>query len=99
MDVSHAQAAKLMQRALALRGVYQKLLEGAPKREAFEDTAKVLNVAPITVERWEREFRQKGHIEVHAMDIVFLCVCSSACVCRRGCSVFFCVCFRSFIYC
>lgn len=69
MDVSHAQAGKLMQRALALgwlRVVYQKLLAGATKREAFEDTAKLLEVASITVERWERTFRNKGHIEVSA---------------------------------
>ncbi|CAM9569297.1 unnamed protein product, partial [Pylaiella littoralis] len=64
VDVSHAQAGKLYQRALALRMVFQKLLAGAGKREAFEGTAKLVDVAATTVQRWERMFRNKGHIEL-----------------------------------
>lgn len=44
VEVSSCQAAKLMQVALSLRGVYQMLLEGATKREAFEDAAKFMRV-------------------------------------------------------
>ncbi|CAM9623972.1 unnamed protein product, partial [Pylaiella littoralis] len=62
VDVSHAQAGKLYIRALALRVVYQKLLAGATKREAFEGTAKLVDVAATTVQLWERMFRNKGHI-------------------------------------
>lgn len=51
VDVSHAQAGKLYQKALALRVVYQKLLAGATKREALEGTAKLVDVAATTVAR------------------------------------------------
>ncbi|CAM9273214.1 unnamed protein product, partial [Ectocarpus fasciculatus] len=46
--VSHAQAGNLQFKALALKAVYHKLLKGAPKRQAFEDTAKFFEVADST---------------------------------------------------
>lgn len=100
VDVSHAQAGKLMQRALGLRVVYQNLLAGATKREAFESTAKFLDVASRTVEQWERTFRDKGHIEVHAMYMYVVSFrsvfdCMYACVCFEGRALYFCECFSS----
>ncbi|CAN0542521.1 unnamed protein product, partial [Ectocarpus sp. 12 AP-2014] len=67
MDVSHAQAGKLLIKVLALRGVYSKLLKGASRREAFEASAEFLEVAAGTIKQWELEYRTKGHIVVSAM--------------------------------
>lgn len=67
MGVSHAQAGKLFTKALALRGVYSKLLKGASRREAFEESAEFLEVAPGSIKQWELEYRTKGHIVVSAM--------------------------------
>ena len=39
MDVSHAQARRLLTKAHALRAVYNKLLKKVSKRQAFEDSA------------------------------------------------------------
>ncbi|CAN0324814.1 unnamed protein product [Ectocarpus sp. 4 AP-2014] len=49
MDVSHAQAGKLHTKANALRGVYNKLLMGVSKRQAFEESAEFLELAVGTV--------------------------------------------------
>lgn len=67
MDVSHAQAGKLLIKALALRGVYTKLLKGVSKRQAFEETAEFLEVAVGSVQKWELGYRTKGYIAVRAL--------------------------------
>lgn len=64
MDVSHAQAGKLLTTALALRAVYTKLLKGVSKRQAFEESAEFLDLAVTTIKQWELEYRTKGHIKV-----------------------------------
>lgn len=71
VEVSSCQSAKLMQVALSLRGVYQMLLEGATKREAFEDAAKFMRVATTTVKDWERAYRTKGYIEARTVYPVY----------------------------
>lgn len=68
MDVSHAQAGKLLVNALALRGVYGKLLnQGGSRREASEESAEYVGVAADTIKQWELEYRTKGHIVVSQM--------------------------------
>ncbi|CAB1109141.1 unnamed protein product [Ectocarpus sp. CCAP 1310/34] len=62
--VSHAQAGSLQFKALALKAVYHKLLKGAPKRQAFEDTAEFFEVADSTLREWELSYRTKGHIQM-----------------------------------
>lgn len=64
LDVSHAQAGKLMLQAVALKGVYQKLLLGWSATVVFEEMAGLLAVGVSTVKQWEREYRHKGHIAV-----------------------------------
>ncbi|CAN0114184.1 unnamed protein product [Pylaiella littoralis] len=63
LDDSHAQAGKLMLQAVALKGVYEKLLLGWSARVVFEEMAGLLAVGVSTVKQWEKEYRQKGHIE------------------------------------
>ncbi|CAN0247759.1 unnamed protein product, partial [Ascophyllum nodosum] len=62
VDVSHAQAGKLMVQALALKGTYQKLLHGWPRSTAFEEMAELLGVGVTTIETWERAYRNTGHM-------------------------------------
>ena len=66
MDVSHAQAGKLLTQAHALTAVYGKLLKGVSKRQAFEESAEFLEMAVGTIKQWELEYRTKGHIKVSA---------------------------------
>lgn len=66
MDVSHAQAGKLLTQAHALKAVYSKLLKGVSKRQAFEESAEFLEVQVSTLKQWERDYRTKGHIKVSA---------------------------------
>ncbi|CAB1109399.1 unnamed protein product [Ectocarpus sp. CCAP 1310/34] len=62
--VSHAQAGSLQFKALALKGLYHKLLRGVSKRQAFEETAEFFEVASSTPREWELSYRTKGHIQV-----------------------------------
>ncbi|CAB1120910.1 unnamed protein product [Ectocarpus sp. CCAP 1310/34] len=61
--VSHAQAGSLQLKALALKGLYHKLLRGVSKRQAFEETAEFFEVASSTLREWELSYRTKGHIQ------------------------------------
>ncbi|CAB1113621.1 unnamed protein product [Ectocarpus sp. CCAP 1310/34] len=55
MDVSHAQAGKLLIKALALRAVSTKLLKGVSRREAFEASAEFIEMSEGTIKQWELE--------------------------------------------
>lgn len=80
--VSHAQAGSLQFKALALKAVYHKLLKGAPKRQAFEDTAEFFEVADSTLREWELSYRTKGHIQVRR-DCSIRFNRNKRCACRR----------------
>ncbi|CBJ31690.1 hypothetical protein Esi_0274_0025 [Ectocarpus siliculosus] len=67
IDVSHAQAGKLLTQAHALRAVYSKLFQGVSKRQAFEESAEFLELAVGTIKQWELEYRTKGHIVLLAV--------------------------------
>lgn len=67
VSVGNEQAGKLITKAHALRGVYSKLLKGASRREAFEESAEFLEMAVGTIKQWELEYRTKDHIVVSAM--------------------------------
>lgn len=66
-DVSSAQAGKLLTKAHALRGVFNKLLKGVSKRQAPEESAEFLELAVGTFKQWELEYRTKSHIVVSAL--------------------------------
>ncbi|CAN0535514.1 unnamed protein product, partial [Ectocarpus sp. 12 AP-2014] len=67
VDLAGILSGKLLIKALALRAVYTKLLEGVSRREAFEASAEFIEMSEGTIKQSELEYRTKGHIVVSAM--------------------------------